>query len=486
MAYAYHGNYCGPGWSAGKYQPSVVSDVAAVDEFDLSCKNHDAAYAVGADRTSADLDFAYHNITSMDAKRVVAGVLVGMQGFGRLVIPGFDKPDNSLSNSLPNTPNLANTNYLFQMKQSKQSRSSAPTARKSKQQQRPTTSINTAPVSIGTTLRATKPIISQQRSGICVRNREFLCSVFESNNSNWYLGAAAPLNPAYYPGSVMGQMARGWSKYRFRSITIHFVTRQPTSVTGEIALVYSGDLFLPAENGASGSFLNRVMTRGDAIIGPLWINHSMDVVCDDVWRMIDCFGSAPFNDNILGEIQAYTLSGVSDTAGYLLIDYELCFSDTMYSPHNNVLPLASGPGQQLTLTDTSTTPTANNAVLLTNSTILNSAGLGCIWRCILNLDESTLATGTAANNAWNLQYVYGSNTSADGNTLEAYTHGDGNVFYTGKASGSVLTVYCSYEGAVSGNASAQFFYKTTGSTAASWNVVAYLVRTSNLEISTPY
>lgn len=37
----YHGNYCGPNYSAGKFQTSVAnSDVPAVDAFDETCKRH--------------------------------------------------------------------------------------------------------------------------------------------------------------------------------------------------------------------------------------------------------------------------------------------------------------------------------------------------------------------------------------------------------------------------------------------------------------
>jgi hypothetical protein len=44
---AYHGNYVGPGWSAGKYQNSVAgSNVPPIDEFDKTAKKHDTGYAL--------------------------------------------------------------------------------------------------------------------------------------------------------------------------------------------------------------------------------------------------------------------------------------------------------------------------------------------------------------------------------------------------------------------------------------------------------
>ena len=80
----YHGNYCGPNWSAGKHQGSVVSDVPAVDEFDETCKRHDAAYATNADLLSADINFALENF-GKGVKRTIAAAAVGGQAAVRAI-----------------------------------------------------------------------------------------------------------------------------------------------------------------------------------------------------------------------------------------------------------------------------------------------------------------------------------------------------------------------------------------------------------------
>jgi len=81
VAFRYHGNYVGPGWSAGKYQRSVRrSRVPAVDEFDQTAKEHDAAYATpGADLKGADYKFYRRNI-GQGLKRSAAAIAVGLQG----------------------------------------------------------------------------------------------------------------------------------------------------------------------------------------------------------------------------------------------------------------------------------------------------------------------------------------------------------------------------------------------------------------------
>jgi len=82
MSFRYHGNYCGPGWSAGKYQKSVRSRVAALDEFDETCKDHDGAYAGGIGLKAADRLFYKRNI-GKGFKRSAAAIAVGVQGYFR-------------------------------------------------------------------------------------------------------------------------------------------------------------------------------------------------------------------------------------------------------------------------------------------------------------------------------------------------------------------------------------------------------------------
>lgn len=48
MSFAFHGNWCGPGWTAGKYMNAEDAseldfEVEAVDKLDQICKYHDIA-----------------------------------------------------------------------------------------------------------------------------------------------------------------------------------------------------------------------------------------------------------------------------------------------------------------------------------------------------------------------------------------------------------------------------------------------------------
>lgn len=52
MSFAYHGNWCGPGWSAGQWKDAADLteediNVEAVDALDQACKNHDINIRLG-------------------------------------------------------------------------------------------------------------------------------------------------------------------------------------------------------------------------------------------------------------------------------------------------------------------------------------------------------------------------------------------------------------------------------------------------------
>lgn len=99
----YHGNYVGPGWSAGKYQDSVAdSDVPAVDEFDETAKEHDAAYARGQNLKAADYKFYRVNF-GKGFKRSLAAAAVGLQGYLR--------SDDSSSSNAPMAPLVRKRKY---------------------------------------------------------------------------------------------------------------------------------------------------------------------------------------------------------------------------------------------------------------------------------------------------------------------------------------------------------------------------------------
>jgi len=80
-----HGNYVGPNWSGGKKQGSIpYGRLKAIDDFDLSAKFHDDAYATWPKNklSKADHIFYKHNI-GKGAVRTAAALAVKAQGLLR-------------------------------------------------------------------------------------------------------------------------------------------------------------------------------------------------------------------------------------------------------------------------------------------------------------------------------------------------------------------------------------------------------------------
>lgn len=80
-----HGNWVGPGWSAGKYQSSVADDsVDAVDEFDQTAKDHDFHYAQTDDPELLDYfdELFYKQNIGKGLKRTLSALAV--KYFGKM------------------------------------------------------------------------------------------------------------------------------------------------------------------------------------------------------------------------------------------------------------------------------------------------------------------------------------------------------------------------------------------------------------------
>jgi len=72
-----HGNYCGPGWSGGKYQNSVYgSEVPPLDELDALCQKHDEAYALAVNNAAIDLEKADRDLATAARNHGVVGELI--------------------------------------------------------------------------------------------------------------------------------------------------------------------------------------------------------------------------------------------------------------------------------------------------------------------------------------------------------------------------------------------------------------------------
>lgn len=528
MSFKLHGNYCGPGWSAGKWQQSVDKGPPPIDAVDWACARHDAAYARGEDLAEADFRFARDTIASTTPLGIVSGLGVGAQGVLRaagILSRGGDKvPKNSkqLINHSQSTftrkqqpTNMARgriqrgiqaKSRLAEIQMSRvrypqsddkaaiaeiktslgelKKKITGPVSRfRARNRVGPTDAVvSTAPVSIGTTITASRPTTTQIRGGVRVGGREFMTNVDIRGNTSWQVGALAPIHPMYYIGSVLANTARTYQFYRILALRVHFVTRQATSLAGEVLLSYAANALEPSVDGNSSAFLARAMTQGHATLGPLWQNLSMDVPCDGKSRLVDAFNASTFADNVAGEVQVYTqTAATNDVAGYLMMDYVVEFHDTMFTPHAAALPFASSAS---TFEFGPIPATSTGSAIAITSNIAANASNGTVFKLVLDRDQSTFGLGWTAGTAFSTSLKINATTSTAFSSSSGFALVDGLALY-GVSVGSTFYVYMSYEAAVNGEGSGQVYAQTTSSAASLLAYSAYVVRLSDRNIAIP-
>nr|WPR18228.1 MAG: capsid protein [Chemarfal virus 46] len=518
MSFKLHGNYCGPGWSAGKWQESVSAGPRPVDAVDWACARHDAAYAQGKDRYHADLRFARDTFATFTPLGIAAGLGVGAQGLLRGVgllsrggdnLHGKTKQRINHSQSTNNKQSINSTMARGRIQRGIQAKSRLAEIQLSRTRYPPSDDkaaiaelkaavgnlkkkvagpvnrfrnrnrvaadaiVSTAPVSIGTTIVASRPTVVNTTAGVKVGGREFMANVNIRGNSSWQIGAIAPVHPMYYIGSVLSNTARSFQYYKVHSLRVHFVTRQATSLAGEVIMTYAANALEPAEDGNSAAFISRAMTRGHATLGPLWQNLTMDVPCDGQFRLVDAFNASTFAQNVAGEVQVYTQTAASnDTAGYLIMDYVVEFKDTMFSPHSTSLPWATAASTF----ELGVVPIlASGAALYVGSSLAAASLNGTIFKMVVDVDQSTFGTGTTAVNAFSTALRFNSSLGTSTSAVTNFTVQDGLTLY-GLVSGTQFYVYTSYDAAVNGEGSGQVFANLASTTAGVLAYSAYAVR----------
>ena len=87
MSFAFHGNWCGPGWTAGQKKTTAEMtaedfEVPAVDALDLACKHHDIGLFEA--RTEEDVrkvnEAFYRETAGLGIKASIASTLVSLGG----------------------------------------------------------------------------------------------------------------------------------------------------------------------------------------------------------------------------------------------------------------------------------------------------------------------------------------------------------------------------------------------------------------------
>lgn len=423
----------------------MEATLTAYDDFDFTCLQHDVALANAVtqqDVLAADSQFYNENYKHG-----------GLRQFSAIMVRNINP---ILSNKQPRlrgsaTPAKPNTRRMVPVATAAMPR---PT-----EQTYGGTQLS-APSSISSVFTSTPTRTRSMRDGIVVSGKEFISTVEGNGTSTFGLGKSALLSPAYFYGGVLGQLARSYTKYKWTKLIIHYIPKVSTATIGQIVLCSNENITFPGPVPESAAFLSKALVSGNGVMAPLWAPCRMQIPADGKARYIDAFTNVDINENIAVELLVYTQISVAAQVGYLWLEYECELLHNMLEPHSTSLPVSLGTGTRATLTTTSSTPTAAGIAAFTDgSSIASALPAGSVFRFVVDLQGSTMPTGTTAANWLSINVLTSGSSTTVTNALVG-----GSVYYLMLFSTTNLALYTSLEAAVAGTAQGQVVYRTTGST----------------------
>lgn len=475
----YHGNYCGPNWSAGKHQPSVVSDVPPIDDFDNTCLLHDASYARGDDLSRADAKFFIANF-GRGLQRTAAAEVVGYQAALRAIdkfLPRIYKSKDEMTKN-KKINNLRRDMEPPKMKRQVSKALVALPAPKAKVSQ-----LTTVPAAFGYTLKLTAPEVKRNGNNAIVTGSDFASSVYASNSTVYEPAASVLLNPAFFNNAMLGSMARSYEQFRIREARIDYIPAVATSTTGQVVMTSVKSAKLPFISGSLSSFLSRALSSGNALAVPIWKEASLNCLIDSEWKNVDCLSDGDLDDAISQEVQVYALAGSAVTCGTLILHYVIEFKDPVYTYRSTLVPNPVGNGNIFSWQDDSAVNATTDNVRLSNTAISSTPNNGSIYRMVFIQGRSTVPTGPAtwaevAKVPTTLTITTTTNTTNNQNITMA----TGTVLYGAKVnSGNDVILFATLEDAIAGTINGSLLYQTATTAIGTWVFITTLVHLGKVD-----
>jgi len=304
------------------------------------------------------------------------------------------------------------------------------------------TSIQTAPVAIGNSIKGAQSQVVQSKSGVIVKSRDFMFSAKGSGAvQTWTMVGGTPITPAVFVDSTLRNYMQMYQKYRWKSLAVHYITSSPTTANGDIMFYHQKNRESVFLNQTSTQLLPFVLNDDDTVIGPQWTNHSVQLHITGKWKSTD-YGMTPELEMYAdGDVFLLSKTSTIDSPGYVLFDYEVEFQELQISPRLLSLPLPRAQWHQTnfnvfgTLTTNSTNNfywnATGNDISGTASTAPPGAANGDIYKVIIDLTNAAAMTNVTATTLFRVPEVNGFNTVSvqDGTTLYAVYNGANFIFY---------------------------------------------------------
>jgi hypothetical protein len=284
-----------------------------------------------------------------------------------------------------------------------------PTARRmNNPMSRAVTQITTAPVAIGNTIRGSESKVRGTRTGVVVNGRDFMFTAKKTASSivEWCTVGGTPITPVAFGDTVLRQYLQMYQKYRWRSLTVHYITSSSTATTGDVLFYHGKNRSSVYLNQTSSFFMPYVISDPDTIFGVQWTNHSANLHLHGTWKSTDYGMTDDLDEFADGEVFLLSKTASTDSPGYVLFDYEIEFDELQISPRLFWLPLPRAQYNQFALKTDGSAKTQGQLATFINGTLDISGTsssfppnytIGDIYKIIIDNSNSTYTTGTNIN-----------------------------------------------------------------------------------------
>lgn len=224
----------------------------------------------------------------------------------------------------------------------------------------PVSTVNTAPVAIGNSIRGAKASVTSSVDGARVVGRDFAFNLAATSATvtGWELVGGMPLTPCVLPSSVLRNYAQMFQYFKINKATLHYITSSATSQTGDVMFYYERDRKQPMVDYTNSSFLPFVLSDSNTVIGPQWTNHTIFIDPVKEWRSTAYALNADVNEDAMGTVLMFSKTSTSSSPGYILIDYDISFKGMAVNPRAGQLPIARGQVSQMAIGESGTAVTA--------------------------------------------------------------------------------------------------------------------------------
>jgi len=290
--------------------------------------------------------------------------------------------------------------------------------------------INTAPVAIGNSMRGFQTQVLHTSDGVRVIGRDYAFAPTATGSiTEWALTGGMPLTPCCMPSTALRNFVQMYNKFKFNKCIFHYITSSSTSTTGDVLFYYQKNASSSEIDWTNASFLPYVLSDANTVIGPQWTNHSIVVTPTGPYRSTDYGVSCNQELYSQGDIFLFSKTSSTESPGYVIFDYDITFKELSVNPRAGLLPLAKAQWQPVSFVF------ANGAV--TSATQAVNTSLSTTFIGGVTISSPSFSVGDVYKfviDSTNSNYVVSSNSTLLGrlltnNTISSITLDDGYTIF---------------------------------------------------------